>query len=247
MTIGHFSRLDYSPKMTVGQYFSVILCEIDYNGDMLGIVKTQKIDKIDKSNKAERLLEAAFDLFVEHGDIDVSVSEIAARANIAKGTFYLYFHDKDDLREQLITQKSHELLRAALDSSDKIESATFEDRLVYVINFIIDYLTQNPVILKLIAKNLSFGMFNERVQQYIDDDKSDIMRALIMSAKRTGIRLRSPQILLFMIIELTSSTCFSCILESKPLPIEEYKPFLFETVRRIIRDFTITAADLSVL
>jgi len=37
-----------------------------------------------------------------------------------------------------------------------------------------------------------------------------------------------------MIIELVSSTCFNAILEKQPLPIEEFKPYLYETIRRMI-------------
>ena len=93
--------------------------------------------------------------------------------------------------------------------------------------------------LRLIAKNLSFGLFNQKLQVYISDDSSDVMQAMLLAAGQNGVQLRSPQVLLFMIIELTSSTCFSCILESRPLPIQDYKPYLFETIRNMIRAATI--------
>jgi hypothetical protein len=37
-----------------------------------------------------------------------------------------------------------------------------------------------------------------------------------------------------MIIELVGSTCFNSILYKEPLPIEEYKPYLYRTIRNLI-------------
>ena len=42
--------------------------------------------------------------------------------------------------------------------------------------------------------------------------------------------------ILFMIIELVGSTCFNSILYKEPLPIEEYKPYLYRTIRNLIKD-----------
>ncbi|MDR2908325.1 MAG: TetR/AcrR family transcriptional regulator [Oscillospiraceae bacterium] len=47
--------------------------------------------------KRGRILNTALDEFAEHGYQDSSVSRIVARAEIAKGSFYQYFNDKDDL------------------------------------------------------------------------------------------------------------------------------------------------------
>lgn len=191
------------------------------------------------ANKSERILAAAYQLFMEHGDVDISIQEIAERAGIAKGTVYLYFQDKEELKKSLITQKSREFFQAAVDALHATDIVGLEEQMIFVINYIINLLTQNPMALRLIAKNLSFGLFNQKLQDYISDDSSDVMQAMLLAAGQNGVQLRSPQVLLFMIIELTSSTCFSCILESRPLPIQDYKPYLFETIRNMIRVATI--------
>lgn len=193
---------------------------------------------INRNDKSGRILEAAYELFLEHGDTDISISEIVERAGVAKGTFYLYFSDKEDLRDRLISRKSNEFFRKAVEALRATDLVTFDEQIIFTINYIINELADNPMALRLIAKNLSFGVFNQKLQDYVDDEKSDILRALLTTAKKSGIRLRNPRILLFMIIELTSSTCFSCILENRPLSIEEYKPFLFATIRRMIQDAT---------
>lgn len=192
-----------------------------------------------RSDKYDRILDAAYELFVELGNEDISISEITERANVAKGTFYLYFQDKDDLKDQLIAQKSNEFFRKAVDALRATDLVAFDEQIIFVINYIINELSDNPMALRLIAKNLSFGVFNQKLQDYVSDEKSDIVRRLLLASEKSGVKLRNPRVLLFMIIELTGSTCFSCILESKPLSIEEYKPFLFATIRRMIEDATV--------
>lgn len=186
-------------------------------------------------DKYDQLLAAAYALFLEQGYEDVTIQEIAARAGVAKGTFYLYFHDKDDLKEQLITQKSNEMFQAAVNALRQTHIERFDDQIIFVVNYIIDILNRNQPALKLIAKNLSLGVFNEKLNEMFTDDDADIVRSLILAAEKSGVRLKNPKVLLFMIIELASSTCFSCILKSEPLEISVYKPYLFEAIRQLTR------------
>ena len=48
-------------------------------------------------------------------------------------------------------------------------------------------------------------------------------------------KYKNPEVLVFMIIELVNSTCFSCILYSDPVPIGELKPYLFGAVRQLMK------------
>ena len=64
-----------------------------------------KIDN-NKKYKKETLLNTAFDLFTTKGINKTSISDIVDNAGVAKGTFYLYFSDKYDIRnmtKQLIS------------------------------------------------------------------------------------------------------------------------------------------------
>lgn len=186
-------------------------------------------------DKYDRILDAAYSLFLEQGFEEVSIQEIAERANVAKGTFYLYFPDKDSLKDELITRKSNELFQLAISALHQTNIATFEGQIIFIVDYITNILDENRDILKLIAKNLSFGLFNHKINELIVSDDIDIIQSLTLAAERSGIRLKNPQVLLFMIIELTSSTCFSCILEGEPLEFAIYKPYLFDAIRQIIR------------
>jgi len=58
---------------------------------------------------------------------------------------------------------------------------------------------------------------------------------IINGAKESNINLANPEVTLFMILELVSSTCFTSILYKEPLPIKEYKPFLYDEIRKLIK------------
>ena len=68
-----------------------------------------------KKKKREDLLNATYELFTSKGVFDTSISDIVKKANMAKGTFYLYFKDKYDIRNALITNKAGELFSVAYE------------------------------------------------------------------------------------------------------------------------------------
>ena len=63
-----------------------------------------------KEEKRQRLLDSAHSLFVAHGISGTSISQICEKAGVAKGTFYLYFQNKEEISRELNIQLSHDLL-----------------------------------------------------------------------------------------------------------------------------------------
>ncbi len=193
--------------------------------------------KYDKEDKENRLLNTAFKLFTEKGIKDTSIQEIVDNANVAKGTFYLYFKDKYEIRDILIAKKSEKLFSDALSSLRKNYIKNFSDQIIYIINYVIDELTKAPILLNFISKNLSWGVYNKTLIKLYDkkQDKQETIHNLFTNGiKENDIQLKNPDVTLFMIIELVSSTCFNSILYKDPLPIEEYKPYLYDTIRGMI-------------
>ena len=191
-----------------------------------------------KNEKENRLLETAFKLFTEKGIKDTSIQDIVDNANVAKGTFYLYFKDKYEIRDILITKKSERLFSDALFNMRKNYLQDFSDQIIFIINYVIDELSKNPLLLKFISKNLSWGVYNETIIKLYDkeEEKTDGLYSLFLKGvKENNILLKNPKVTLFMIIELVSSTCFDSILYKNPLPIEEYKPYLYDVIRGLLK------------
>lgn len=193
-----------------------------------------KVDS-NKKQKENSLLKTAFESFTTKGFSKTSISDIVNKAGVAKGTFYLYFKDKYDIRNKLISHKSSQLFRNAAGELEKNgEALDFEEKIIFIIDNIINQLNENQSLLTFISKNLSWGIFKSALTSpTLDDDVnfSDVYNSMLSEAP---YEFKNPEIMLFMIVELVSSTCYSAILYSEPCDISELKPYLFETVRLII-------------
>ena len=187
-----------------------------------------------KKEKENSLFETAFKLFTEKGIKDTSIQEIADKAGVGKGTFYLYFKDKYDLQEQLIARKSYKLFHDAIKKLNKKKFDSFYDQIIFVIDYVIDELTKNKLLLKFISKNLSFGLYSEKLNKLIGENSIGVKEIFLKGMGENNIKLENPEVTLFMIIELTSSTCFSCIMKHEPLSIKEYKPYLYDAIKKIL-------------
>ena len=186
--------------------------------------------KYDKKEKENRLLETAFKLFTEKGLKETSIQDIVDNANVGKGTFYLHFKDKYELRDILIAKKSEKLFDDALQSLHENYISNFSDQIIYIINYVIDELSKNQILLKFISKNLSWGVYNKALSSLYnskEENKNKLYSLFMNGIKENNIELENPEVTLFMIIELTGSTCFNSILYKDPVPIDEYKPFLY--------------------
>lgn len=187
-----------------------------------------------KQGKENSIFASALRLFTEKGINDTTIEEIAKEAGVGKGTFYLYFKDKYDLQEQLITRQSYKLFHDALNNLNKQKINNFYDQIIFVIDYVIDELNKNQLLLNFISKNLSFGFYNKKINKLIVNKEIGIKETFLKSIEENNIKLKNPEVTLFMIIELTSSTCFSCILKKEPLSITEYKPYLYEAIKKLL-------------
>ena len=191
-----------------------------------------------KNNKEQRLLEEGFKLFTSKGIVSTSVQDIVDKANVAKGTFYLYFKDKYELRDILIMKKSQRLFNDALKHLKEKKITDFVEQIIFIIDYVIDQLTKNPLLVKFISKDLGWGVFNKtiiRLSSTYEENEEGLLDLFLKGVKENNIKLKNPEVTLFMIIELVSSTCFTCIMYKEPLPIEKYKPILYDEIRNMIK------------
>lgn len=193
--------------------------------------------KIDnkKKQKKDALLSTAFDLFLSKGIDKTSIADIVEKAGVAKGTFYLYFKDKYDIRNRLVSRKASQLFRNAIEDYEKNEPLEFEDTIIYISNHVIDQLAENASLLSFIAKNLSWGVFKNALVHPVDDDDNSFYEYYRNALERSGLTFRDPEIMLFLIIELIGSTCHSSILNQEPVDIETLKPHLYDAIHSIIQ------------
>jgi AcrR family transcriptional regulator len=88
------------------------------------------------------IINAAMDVFVEHGFAGAKLTDVAKRAGVAKGTLYLYFETKEDL----FRATAREALTANLEAVEQ-SSAAFNGSIADLV----------PVLLKRAAGRMGDG------------------------------------------------------------------------------------------
>lgn len=193
-----------------------------------------KVDT-NKKLKENSLLKTAFEFFTTKGFSKTSITDIVSKAGVAKGTFYLYFKDKYDIRNKLISHKSSQLFKKAIaELGDKLDALPFEEKIIKVSDHIINQLNENQSLLTFISKNLSWGVFKTAITSPVSDDDVDFSSIYEKLLSEAPKGIKDPEIMLFMIIELVSSTCYSAILYKEPCSLEKLKPYLYNNIRMMI-------------
>ena len=189
-----------------------------------------------KKIKENNLLQAAFNLFTKEDITNVSVNDIVKNAGVAKGTFYLYFKDKYDLRDKLIAYKACQLFDDAHKQLEETEINSLEEEILFLTDYIIDRFQKQQSLLKFLSKNLSWGVFQDAVgtgsvvsRQFYDHYRNSLVKY--------NVNCENPDLLLFTLIELISSTSYNCILHEKPVSMEEYKPYLHKSLKKVYEVF----------
>ena len=186
-----------------------------------------------KKQKQEALLMSAFELFTSKGINNTSISDIAKQAKMAKGTFYLYFKDKYDIRDRLIANKASRLFERAEEAMRKEEFSTLEEKVV----FLVDQLNENKALMRFISKNLSWAVFSHiRISNMGNIKCMDIFDEILGESNR---KFRQKELMIYMIVELVSASCYSVILYGTPCSLEELKAELDKTICGLLKQFEV--------
>ena len=138
--------------------------------------------KIDKNEKKRAIALAAIPLLAEFGLVKTSVEMIAARANVAKGTVYLYFKTKEEIileiwnyADELLYANRKKRFQNCTTATQKLVvyfdySILEED---YSINTLLKILAMNmSIILNLSHKGLVKNFKLERLKELDDLEKT---------------------------------------------------------------------------
>ena len=199
---------------------------------------TQSMSTVEgkKQEKRRALLDAAYELFLERGTAKTSVEDITSRAKVAKGTFYLYFQDKGAVMQALLGRVSYQLLsEACMAVEQQTELQTFPDKMVAVIDHIIEALRRDTLVLKFLERNFVWPGLDQIVASR---DAEPLMRKLLTvvmsSPEMVGRTEREIYQRITALGSMCMSVCYSSILEGKPDDIEAMKPVLYDIIHKAL-------------
>jgi TetR/AcrR family transcriptional regulator, fatty acid metabolism regulator protein len=99
-------------------------------------------------DKRRQILDAAIRVFARQGFHSTRVADIADEAGVAYGLVYHYFKSKDEVLNELFSER-WSLLLAAIEETDGSD-ATPREKLAAVASFIVDSYRHDPELMKVI-------------------------------------------------------------------------------------------------
>ncbi len=140
--------------------------------------------RIDKSERRDRIIDAAARLFGERHFHQVLLDDIAARAGVSKGTVYLYFKDKDDLYLALILHGKQCLHERVQKTIRGLKAP--EEKLLGLVQQVVSFCSETPY-------------FQELMQ------RAELCQSAVQTAARDQSRTQFLNLLIEIIDELNAS------------------------------------------
>jgi AcrR family transcriptional regulator len=148
------------------------------------------------------IIAAALDAFLERGFSGTRMSDVAARAGVAKGTLYLYFADKEALFEgvlrEVIAEPLSGLSGAAPRPGESVRA--FLSRVVGPVLRDMERSKRAPVIRLVVAEGARFPVLAQTYRRVVIEPAAAAIRQLARRAVeagelRTDALVRFPQLL----------------------------------------------------
>lgn len=186
----------------------------------------------EKLQKRSNILDAARELFTDFGYHSVSVAQIAQRANVAKGTVYLYFHDKEEMFFCLVEEFEAEMKRFIEEVEQ--QSLSLADEVHTVVYNLFKYRREHKFLYRVMREAREMHTpLSLRVTEILDNEIMGYIEQKLSGAIAEGrVRPCNPKVLSFIIVRIYSALAFEW--EEKHEPLDEQQ--VAESVSRIIRE-----------
>lgn len=193
----------------------------------MGLIEQKKADK------RRRLLESAYSLFAEKGAASTSIAEICEKSGIAKGTFYLYFEDKQDLEQTLNSRISHTLYSDGLEYAIAHHTESVSENVVGLMDYLIDRFEADNDLLKVLRRGFSWD-FSLHPKEGTGENP-DFLKAkkfLDEDPALNGVDQDEFLKKLCVTFSMVTDTAYFAILYQIPGTMNEMKPILEEMIRK---------------
>ncbi|MBR4765480.1 MAG: TetR/AcrR family transcriptional regulator [Clostridia bacterium] len=188
-----------------------------------------------KNIKRTKIIDAASKLFMDKSFALTAVDDVVRMAGVAKGTFYLYFKDKYDLLNQIVTYKGAEVLRGGVEELKKTDAQgelTLTGKVLFLADYIADYLAQHKDLTALVNKNLTYCFRHFTSGE--NAEFSEIADMFISQFVSEGYSESEAKMTLYIITDLIGGVCCDAVLGTGPFTLEEIKPIMKKAISDIL-------------
>ena len=184
-----------------------------------------------KQDKRNRLLNSAYECFTRRGMSGTTIAEICKRSGVAKGTFYLYFLDKDDIARELNRRITFDLIHSAYDYMMEHRSQHLCDNLITMADYTIDRFERDRTLIKIIKHDFIWPI--READLFAKDHEALIPGILQIQeyAEKRNIPIRDILSVLYCIVCMIISVCYDAIIEENPATMDEMRPVIHRIIR----------------
>ena len=191
------------------------------------------LDEKKKDNKLQ-IIQSAIHMFEKKGVDKTTIRDIMNNTDLGLGTFYSYFKDKEDLKEQIVLSKVVDLV---LEAEKKCTQEDHVERFISFTEFIIDYYIAHPFEFELVASNLNWALYAkvENEERFAEADTT--LKFILNKYSQLFSKEYSDSQKLYILsltIETVISTCKLAIRKDSILSIDEMKSVLVEVIKQIL-------------
>ena len=106
--------------------------------------------------------------------------------------------------------------------------------MLLLLDYVVEYFKRNKLVLRLVERNFSWPMVAKQMSERRGPLWARLMRDL--EASPLAARYTEDELfkMIFVIIEMLGSVCYSSIIEGKPGTVDNMKPVLYGIVRKIL-------------
>ncbi len=151
-------------------------------------------------NTLNRICDSAKQLFYEKGYHNTSINDITDGANIAPGTFYIYFNDKYNLYKYLLLQYSHDIRKSIRLATENCESRYERERIG--LKTFLKYIHKHKNAYHIIWESLYIDY--ELFRAYYVDFGQRYSNGIIAGQKENEVRNVDPTVLSFMLMGISN-------------------------------------------
>lgn len=188
--------------------------------------------QIDKTDKRRAILDAAVEVFAQHGFSEATINNVAEKANIAGGTVYLYFKNKEDLLIQAMNEIISSRLAEIKKTISHLENPL--DKLYQMILLHVELFSKTPYVVRFMVsewrQSEDFYRLNPEFNPF--RDYLDYVTSLCQEAIDAGFISRiNPRTLSYIIVGT-----MDFVLTQWVTKCESLDPLLVaEEIRQILR------------
>ncbi|TCK98159.1 TetR family transcriptional regulator [Natranaerovirga hydrolytica] len=196
---------------------------------------TQRFENLPKEKK-EKIIHAMVDVFAQKGIDDTDIADIVKKAEIARGSFYSYFEDKDDAIFFIMDLIKKEKLVRLEGLFEEAEDIPFIDFYYKAFVISLDFAKSSPKYVSIGAS--IFTSRNKKVEEYIRKGMESFFpyySKLIDKDKAKGIIHSSldNRSIILLLNNATSDIAINTLYKNQ-LPFEEVQS-IFDDVFQIIK------------